>query len=331
MTMRKIFNAILGILLLLGGIYLVGPRVATPELNKPFPTVPKTMDSLQFWVQQQEAQFPNIRPNNAAQIIFYDSIPQKTPVSVLYLHGFSASQGEGAPAHLAIAKALKANLYLPRLWDHGLVEDDPLLDFTAEQYIDSAREAIAVAAALGERVVVLGTSTGGTLALALSTHPQIAAMGLFSPNVAVFDKRVGILSKPWGLQLARFFSGGNFHTMDKITAAKKAYWTTRYRVEAGPHLQKLLDVTMKKQVFNTVKQPVFMGYYYKDEIHQDSVVSVAGMKKMFAQLGTPDSLKQAKAYPNAGDHVIVGQFTNPNYQEVVEDAITFFNRVLQKP
>ena len=112
MTMRKIFNAILGILLLLGGIYLVGPRVVTPELNKPFPTVPKTMDSLQFWVQQQEAQFPNIRPNNAAQIIFYDSIPQKTPVSVVYLHGFSASQGEGAPApvsytHLTLPTILR--------------------------------------------------------------------------------------------------------------------------------------------------------------------------------------------------------------------------------
>ena len=43
-------------------------------------------------------------------------------------------------------------------------------------------------------------------------------------------------------------------------------------------------------------------YYYKDEVHQDSVVSVAAMKKMFEELGTSSSMKRAVDLPNAGNH-----------------------------
>jgi hypothetical protein len=47
-----------------------------------------------------------------------------------------------------------------------------------------------------------------------------------------------------------------------------------------------------------------MLYYYKDEIHQDSVVSVPAMLNMFNELGTPSNLKVKEAMPNVGNHVM---------------------------
>ena len=70
---------------------------------------------------------------------------------MLYLHGFSASTEEGDPVHRNIALALKANLYLPRLSDHGLIEEEPMLNFTGQKYLDSAKEALAIAKKIGER------------------------------------------------------------------------------------------------------------------------------------------------------------------------------------
>ena len=56
---------------------------------------------------------------------------------------------------------------------------------------------------------------------------------------------------------------------------------------------------MNKYTFERVKKPVFMGYYFKNEKFQDSVVSVEAMLKMFDQLGTPENLKVKKAFPEA--------------------------------
>ena len=59
---------------------------------------------------------------------------------------------------------------------------------------------------------------------------------------------------------------------------------------------------MTKETFEKVKQPVLMLYYYKDQVHQDSVVSVPAMLQMFNELGSPIKIKEA--VPNTGDHVI---------------------------
>jgi len=39
-----------------------------------------------------------------------------------------------------------------------------------------------------------------------------------------------------------------------------------------------------------------MGYYFKNEKFQDSVVSVEAMLKMFDQLGTPENLKVKRLF-----------------------------------
>ena len=80
---------------------------------------------------------------------------------------------------------------------------------------------------------------------------------------------------------------------------------------------------MKESTFRKVKQPTLLLYYYKDEKHQDPVVKVSAMKRMFLQLGTPENLKRQVAIPNAGDHVI-GSYVKSKDLQTVQDEIEKF-------
>jgi hypothetical protein len=95
-------------------------------------------------------------------------------------------------------------------------------------------------------------------------------------------------------------------------------------------MQKFLDIKMRKSTFKKVSVPIFMGYYFKNDSLQDQVVSVPAMLKMFDQLGTPDSLKFKKAFPEINDHVLTSSLSTANYDEVAKEAIAFFNKVLKK-
>ena len=311
--------------LLLGALYLVGPRVETPELNESPVSVPSNLMSLEQWITEKENALGNVRSGNASQIIFNDSVPKKTKFSVLYLHGFTASGREGEPVHRDIAKALGANLYIPRLYGHGLEETEPMLGFNNEDFWESGKEALAVAKQLGEKVIVLGTSHGGSLSLSLATDPDIAALCLFGPNIAVYDPKAKLLSKPWGLQIARLVKGGNYHHMVTSNEEKKNYWTTKARLESLIHMQKFLDVKMRKATFKRVQAPVFLGYYYKNDSLQDQVVSVPAMLEMYDQLGTPQHLKQKKAFPEAGDHVLTSYLSTENYEAVTREVLQFLS------
>ena len=311
--------------LLLGALYLVGPRVETPELNESPVSVPSNLMSLEQWITEKENALGNVRSGNASQIIFNDSVPQKTKFSVLYLHGFTASGREGEPVHRDIAKALGANLYIPRLYGHGLEETEPMLGFNNEDFWESGKEALAVAKQLGEKVIVLGTSHGGSLSLSLATDPDIAALCLFGPNIAVYDPKAKLLSKPWGLQIARLVKGGNYHHMVTSNEEKKNYWTTKARLESLIHMQKFLDVKMRKATFKKVQAPVFLGYYYKNDSLQDQVVSVPAMLEMYDQLGTPQHLKQKIAFPEAGDHVLTSYLSTENYEAVTREVLQFLS------
>lgn len=80
---------------------------------------------------------------------------------------------------------------------------------------------------------------------------------------------------------------------------------------------------MNQATFARIKQPVLMLYYYKDEVHQDSVVKVSSMLKMFDELGTAPELKRKLAMPNTGDHVL-GSYVKSNDYQGVEAEITKF-------
>ena len=200
-----------------------------------------------------------------------------------------------------------------------------MLGFNNEDFWESGKEALAVAKQLGEKVIVLGTSHGGALSLSLATDPDIAALCLFGPNIAVYDPKAKLLSKPWGLQIARLVKGGNYHHMVTSNEEKKNYWTTKARLESLIHMQKFLDVKMRKATFKRVQAPVFLGYYYKNDSLQDQVVSVPAMLEMYDQLGTPQHLKQKIAFPEAGDHVLTSYLSTENYEAVTREVLQFLS------
>ena len=217
--------AVIVIALLIVG-YFLGPKVETPSLNKEFPEVPAELVTLEKFVNDKEKSTDGVKENNEARIIWADSAYTKTPYSIVYLHGFSASQAEGAPIHEEVAKRYGCNLFLSRLYAHGVEKDEPMLELTAEKLIESAKEAVAIAKQLGDKVIIIATSTGGTLALHLAEgQDDIAAFVLYSPNIDIFDPMSNVLSKPWGLQISRQVKGGNYHeaTSKKIEVRPKSH------------------------------------------------------------------------------------------------------------
>ncbi|MBL7697275.1 MAG: alpha/beta fold hydrolase [Chitinophagaceae bacterium] len=309
-------------------VYLMGPRPADPVYDKKLPEVPSAAN-LDTYINQHESQH-KLRPDNEARIVWADSSKSITDYSILYLHGFSASQGEGDPVHKDIAKKYHCNLYLSRLAEHGIDTTEKLQNLTADKLWESAKEAYAIASKIGRKVIVVGTSTGASLALMLAAnYPQVHSLVLLSPNIEIFDSNAWILNNPWGLQLAKLINGSPYIISQDTRPIYKQYWSYGYRIESVVQLEEMLESAMKPGLFKKVTQPALMLYYYRDEIHQDSVVKVDAMQKMFSELGTPADKKRAVPIPNAGNHVI-GSYIKSNDVAAVEKEIEkFIDEVLR--
>lgn len=310
-------------------IFLMGPKVAAPNVDKPAPNLAVALEDLPEWVATKEAAFPNIKKGNASSIVFADSLPQKTTYSIVYLHGFSGSVADGDPVHTQIADSLGYNIYLPRLYDHGLDTEEGLANYTGEKSLDSAREALEVGKILGEKVILMGTSTGCTLALNLATDPSVAALVLYAPNIRINHPLDFVATLPWGLQIIRQVEGGKYHKVVNAFPGKEQFWTMQYRLEAPVQMQKLLETTMVEATFNKIQVPVFSGFYYKNEAEQDPTVSVDKMREMFQQLGTPEDLKREVAFPNAEAHEIGSALVSKDHEGVRDATLDFLNQVLK--
>jgi esterase/lipase len=310
-------------ILILVIVYFSGPKPAEPKFDKTFSPIMAEPAALEAFIAVKE-RMRNLKPDNEARIVWADSTKKKTEYAVVYLHGFSASQMEGDPVHRRFAKEFGANLYLARLSDHGIDTTETLLNFTADRFWNSAKEALAVGKAIGDKVILITCSTGGTVALMLAAeYPNdVYAMMNMSPNIAINDPAAFLLNDPWGLQIARSVLGSKYREWVP-TGDRAQYWNTKYRIEALTQLEQLVECSMNKETFERVKQPCLTLYYYKDEEHQDPEVKVSAMLTMHEQLGTPADLKQATAMPNAGAHVLGSPMTSKDVEGVYREMEKF--------
>lgn len=330
--MRRFIKWLVGVILVLIIGYLVGPKPPKPLFNVAVTELPASLNDLENQINNSEKAVIGIRPDNEARIVWADSLKkEKTKIAFLYLHGFSASQAEGDPVHKDLAKKYKSNLYLARLAEHGIEKgDSTMINLTADKYEASAEKVLEIAKKLGDEVVVIGTSAGGTLTLFLASgHPEIKAIVLYSPCVKLYDGTATILDKPWGLQIARLVSGGPMKKFESESETHAKYWELHYRIEALVALQNLISHTMSPAVFSKIKCPVFLGYYYKNENEHDKTVSLPAMLKMFDELGTPDGLKQKMAFPEAGAHVIASYIRSKDWKGVERETGKFLDSIVK--
>ncbi len=304
-------------IVLLFGIYFLGPEPDQPKFDPTMPSVPRTADELEKYISSQESKH-RLKPDNEARIVWADSSKKKTEYAVVYIHGFSASQEEGNPVHNNFVKKFGCNMYLARMADHGIDTVDQLINFTPDRWWASGKEALAIGKELGEKVIIMSTSTGGTIALILAAqYPNdVFALINMSPNIAINNPNAWLSNNPW------WVVGGKSISYPKDSIGDK-YWYNTYRLEAVTQLEELLEEKMNHATFEKIKCPSLTLYYYKNEQEQDPQVKVKAMLEMNTQLGTPADMKEMVAIPNAGGHVLASLIKSKDVPSV-ESAIEKF-------
>lgn len=318
-------------LILIGLItFICGPKVKFEAVSPDIPVLDYRLSDLDSLIRLKESKIANIKPDNHARIVWAnDSLRGKTPISVVYLHGFTASQEEGDPLHENFAKRYGMNLYLPRLADHGIRDTNAMKGLAPSNLVESAAEAVAIGKMLGDEVILMSCSTGGTLSAYLAAHHEFKALIMYSPNIDIFDPMSDALMWPWGKQIADKVLGGDIRTTGCRKPEECQYWSEKHHTDGLFALQGLLEQTMTKDIFKKIEEPIFMGYYFKDRVHQDSTVSVEAMQEFFGQVATNDSLKRKVAFPDAGSHVISSRISNDHVLRVQEATYAFADEVLK--
>lgn len=305
------------------------------------PALPDHLEELEAWINDREACKQPLRPDNHARIIWHGERKRPTPYAMVYLHGFTASQGEGDPLHRKLAERFGCNLFLPRLAGHGRHGSD-FADLSPQTYLNSAAEAVAIAERLGRRVIVLGTSAGAMLAMVLSAWYTGGDTGLarpfamltYSPLIDFHDRRAAWLTNPVFKSsmrlLTRLSKRFQFRSNKPAHSVADRYWYPDYHIQGLIALSDLVHHTMHPETFRRITHPFFLGYYYKSRKVQDPVASVPAMLHMYEQLGTPSQLKRKVAFPEAGGHVISSKYLNSGYNRVIRQSGDFLSEMMER-
>lgn len=260
------------------------------------------------------AEAEGVRPGNAERLVRH--APGRTPVAILYIHGYGASRANGEATIAPLAEAMGANTWYLRLPGHGTGPEqmDQHAEVTFDQYLDEALLGLAIARQLGERVVIAGSSTGGLLATWLAAqHPdQVDALILGSPFYAFVDPLAVMMDTPIGVPLAEALFGdvrdANWEDERKVEGYEDR-WLVEQRYQAVQNLANLRRYAVSDELFAAVRAPALLLYYYADEDRQDSVASVPAMLDAFAKFngGSPAAGSRAVAIED-GNHILLSGY-----------------------
>ncbi|WP_211296752.1 glycerophosphodiester phosphodiesterase family protein [Polaribacter butkevichii] len=285
--------------------------------------------ALEKSINDKEAHVKGMKSGNEARIIWSENYKEKqSPIAFVYLHGFGASGREGEPVMSMLSKKYNANVYLSRLKEHGLGRDDNFINLTPENYIASAKEALEIGKKIGKKVILVSTSTGGTLSLKLASEDaSILGLVMYSPFIGLKNPAFAAIVTPEGK--AGFIKMNHGEIIKQKRPEEEAkYWSTSYHVNGYEALIKMLISNMTPQTFSKVKIPVFVGYYYKNEEEQDQVVSVDAILKMYEGIGTSVDKKKKVAFPKAGNHVIACDLRSNDWESVYNETVAFIDATI---
>jgi esterase/lipase len=295
---------------------LFGPKVDTDTTLR-FDAAAIGSDP-EAYLAKSEAGISGIHDNLQKEIVWaYPASKAKTPLAIVYVHGFSASKNETRPVPDKVAKALGANLYLTRLKGHGQ-DGEALANASVNDWVNDLAEALAIGKMIGEKVIVVGVSTGAGLATWAATDPVLSkemdGLVFISPNYGVQAGGAFLLTMPFGEQLANLVAGKQ-RTFETHNDLHKRYWTWSYPTKAVLPMAALTKLAATTPV-ETIKQPVLMIYSETDKVVQPELTKAIG-----ARWGGKATLTALAKNDDPSSHVIAGDALSPGTTDEVAGMI----------
>lgn len=267
-------------------------------------------DDIDAYLAMREGQFDDIIDGVEKQVIWAGEANVKTPLSIIYLHGFTASSKEIRPVPDWVAAALGANLYFTRFTGHGR-QPSAMADATVGRWMDDVGEAIKIGKQIGETVIIVATSTGGTLAAAAALDKaameNIGGIIFVSPNFAINSRAANLLTWPFARQWVPLVIGTEQKGNPRNDLHAR-YWMMTYPTTALMPMAAIV-AAVDRESYDDVDIPALFYYSRQDQV-------VAPEKTAAFALSWGGESKTVIASLTVDDdkfsHIIAGDIVSPN-------------------
>ncbi len=309
---------LIGLTVLVLVAYLLGPRFPL-DLTVRFNPAEIGSDP-DTYLAARESQWNDIIEGAQKQIVWADPATKaRTPYSIIYVHGFSASAGEVRPLPDMIAKNLGANLYFTRLAGHGRKDPDALGDATVNDWINDYAEAMAIGRQIGEKVIVISASTGGSVATWALTQPQLAtdtaATIFISPNYGIQASGEFLLTGPWAERLAYAILGPR-RGFEPLNEGHAAYWTYDYPTRSVIPMAQAVKIARDAPV-ESIRVPAYFVISSLDDVVKPELV-----RDIEGRWGGSAKLDDVGDPGGLSTHVLAGDILNPAATAPMAEKLT---------
>ncbi|MCO6185880.1 carboxylesterase [Rhizobium sp. L1K21] len=319
--------ALCGLIVILLVAYYLGPREPI-DLSLDF-SANRLDNDLDTYLSKTESAWSDIASGAQKQIVWANPAEKTmTPYSIIYIHGFSATAAEVRPLPDLIAKNLGANLYFTRLRGHGREDPDAMEEANLNGWINDYAEAIAIGNRIGERVIVMATSTGGSIATWALSQPDlsknVAAAIFLSPNYGIQAQGSFLLTGPWARRLAHVLLGPR-RGFEPVNEAQARHWTYDYPTAAILPMAQSVKLALRTPVEKIATPAFFIISSNDDVVRPDRTRQIA------ARWGGPHQLHDVGDPKGASTHVLAGDILNPQMTAPIADKITDWLQQTLKP
>ncbi|MEM9330066.1 MAG: alpha/beta hydrolase [Pseudomonadota bacterium] len=319
--MKKTLYVVLAVVAALAIIFVSGPR---PDTNATVTFDPATLgEDLDVYLATSEAKVDNLVTGAEKEIVWFDPIAkQKTPLSIIYIHGFSATKHETRPVPDNVAKAVGANLFFTRLQGHGR-DGTGLAEATLQGWVNDFVEAVEIGKRIGDRVVIMATSNGAPISTWGLSQPEIsesvAGIVFSSPNFELTGISTSLANIPWAETILPALAGSQ-RSWEPSNELHGKWWTTSYPSRAIFPMTSMLKL-VKEIEMSEIEVPALFFYH-----PQDKVVVPAEIEKAIEAWGGPTQVSKTETSSDQYNHVIMGDILSPeNTENATQTIIAWIN------
>ena len=227
-----------------------------------------------------------------------------------------------------IAARLGANIFYSRLTGHGRTAE-AMREATVSAWMQDLAEAFEIGTMIGDQVIIISCSTGGTLVAAGIANgvfsEKLFSTVFFAPNFGLQDKMAPLLTWP----LARYWApliGGEMQINAPRNQLHARYWTTSYPTISLIPMMQLIDMVDDAELSTSTVPALF--YFSPD----DKVVDPQKTENFIARWRGPKEIMRINGNDSEDElnHLITGQVVSPSQvKRAADTVINWHDRISQ--